>query len=859
MKLKGSITKVWLLLLWGVAAGLSGRAQTAQTTQTTQTIILHGLIKDSTTHAPLSNASIAIKGLHGGVRTNAEGRFHLTTPQHALDITVTNVGYNPFSLHLDSVPAWELVISLSRNFNQLSAATVRNKKQKYRNKDNPAVELIRKVIANKAKNRMESYPYASYEKYEKLQVSVDKATETRAAKNKLLKPYHFLVENGDTSKLEGRTLSPVYLEETLSDVYYRKEPSKTKTIVLGKKKVDFGEFFDMRGISAFLNRLYQDFNVYDNNISVFTNLFLSPVADGGPTFYEYYIQDTVMLDSQKLVRLSFRPRNPNDFLFRGTMWITLDGNYSIQKLRLLVSKSINFNLVRDMKIDQDFEKMPNGRYLLSKSDVLADFGITQKGLGIFGERTVSFKDFNTSQPIPDSVFKGPPLVLPDSAETLPDSFWVDHRHDTLTRAETKVYANIDSLVKMKSYRRLVDWGTLLLAGYKQAGIFEIGPASTFYSFNPVEGFRLRFGGRTTTHLSTRYYSEAYAAYGFGDQKWKYFLSGTYSLNNKSIYSYPQNYIRASYQKDTKIPGQELQFVQEDNFLLSFKEGPNDKWLYNNIFRLQYLKEFSDHFSYNFGFKYWQQQPAGSIAYVKSDFTGQDTLKTITTTELSAEFRWAPHEQFYIGKLYRVPIFNKYPILDFRYIAGIKGLAGGEYNYHNLDFNIFKRFYESQLGYTDVTMDFGYLIGKVPFALANIAHANQTYAYQLQSYNLMDFLEFVSDHYATAYVDHYFNGFFFNKIPLLKKLKWREVIEAKVLWGGLRAENDPNKNPSQVQFPLTNGQVETFALTRTPYIEGGFAIANIFKLIRIDFIKRFTYLNHPDIPNYGIRFRARFDF
>ncbi len=227
------------------------------------------------------------------------------------------------------------------------------------------------------------------------------------------------------------------------------------------------------------------------------------------------------------------------------------------------------------------------------------------------------------------------MVLTDSVEALPDSFWAGHRHDTLTRAETKVYANIDSLVHMKSYRHLVDYGTLLLAGYKQAGIFEIGPASTFYSFNPVEGFRLRFGGRTTTHLSTRYYSEAYAAYGFGDQKWKYFLSGTYSLNNKSIYSYPQNYIRASYQKDTKIPGQELQFVQEDNFLLSFKQGPNDKWLYNNIFRLQYLKEFSDHFSYNFGFKYWQQQPAGSISYIKSDFTGQDTLKTITTTELSS--------------------------------------------------------------------------------------------------------------------------------------------------------------------------------------------------------------------------------
>jgi hypothetical protein len=837
-------------LLIVLAAGYGSQAQN---------VVLHGFVRDSATQTPLTNASVSIKGLRGGARTNSEGRFRIPADQRAVEVVITIVGYNSRTLHLDSIPDREIVFSLSRKFNQLASATVKNKKQKYRNKGNPAVELIKQVIDNKNKNRMEAYNFASYKKYEKLQVSVNKVADTKLGKNRLLKPYHFLIENGDTTKLEGRVLSPVYLEETLSDVYYRKNPEKTKTIVTGRRKVDFGEFIDMQGISMYLNRLYQEFNVYDNNISVFTNLFLSPIADMAPTFYMYFIDDTVMVDSQKLVRLSFRPRNPNDLLFRGTMWITLDGNYAIQKLRLLVSKSINFNFVREMKIDQDFERRPDGRYLLSKSDVLGDFGITKTGTGLFGERVVTFKDFKTNQPIADSVFKGPPLIQTDSAEIHSDSFWVDNRLDTLTRAESKVYANVDSLRNMKSFRRLLDWGTLLLAGYKQAGIFEIGPASTFYSFNPVEGFRLRFGGRTTTKLSTRYYSEAYAAYGFKDQKWKYFLSGTYSLNNKSIYSYPQNFIRASFQRDTKIPGQELQFVQEDNFLLSFKNGPNDKWLYNDIFRLQYLHEFGDHISYNFGMKYWKQAPAGSISYVKPGANGLDSLQYITTGEASAEFRWAPHEQFYIGKLYRVPIVNKYPIFYFRYTAGVKGLFGGQYNYHNLNLNIFKRVYESYLGYTDVTLDAGYLIGKVPFALADIHHANQTYAYQLASYNLMNFLEFVSDHYAGVDIDHYFNGFFFNKIPLLKKLKWREVIEAKILYGGLRAENDPNKTPDQVKFPLTNGKTETFSLSNQPYIEAGFAVANIFKLVRVDFIKRFTYLNHPDIPTWGIRFRTKFDF
>ncbi|HWK07258.1 MAG TPA: DUF5686 family protein [Puia sp.] len=849
MNKEGFCIRAYITAILVMAGFFSGMAQT----------IVTGYVRDSATQTPLSNASVALKGQRGGARTNSDGRFRIPVDKSPLNITVSIVGYNNFTLHLDSLPQQDLTINLSRNFKDLGHVTVRNKKQKYRNKGNPAVELIKQVIDNKSKNRMESYTYATYEKYEKLQVSVNKLSD-KVGHNKLLKPYHFLVENGDTTKLEGRTLSPVYLEESLSDVYYRKDPEKTKTIIKGQRKVDFGEFLDMGGISMYLNRLYQDFNVYDNNISVFTNLFLSPIADMGPTFYMYFIDDTVMVDSQKLIRLSFRPRNPNDLLFRGTMWITLDGNYAIQKLRLLVSKSINFNFVREMKIDQDFQKMPDGRYLLSKSDVLGDFGINKTGTGLFGERTVSFRNFSTNQPVADSVFKGPPTVLLDSATSQKDSFWVSTRgEDTLTRAESKVYANVDSLRNMKSFRRLMDWGTLLLAGYKQAGIFEIGPASTFYSFNPVEGFRLRFGGRTTTKLSTRYYSEAYAAYGFKDQKWKYFLSGTYSLNNKSIYGFPQHYVRASYQHDTKIPGQELQFVQEDNFLLSFKRGNNDKWLYNDIFRLNYKREFGDHLSYEFGTKYWRQSPAGTIAYVKNTGGINDSIQAITTGEISGEFRWAPHEQFYIGKLYRVPIVNKYPIFDIRYTAGIKGLYGGEYNYHRIDLDIFKRIYVSPIGYTDVTLDGGYLFGKVPFALADISHANQTYAYQLNSYNLMNFMEFISDHYASIMVDHYFNGFFFNKIPLLKKLKWREVIEAKVLYGGLRDENNPLKNPDQVKFPLTNGLVETFSLNQTPYVEAGFAVANIFKLIRVDFIKRFTYLNHPEIPTWGIRVRTKFDF
>jgi hypothetical protein len=528
---------------------------------------------------------------------------------------------------------------------------------------------------------------------------------------------------------------------------------------------------------------------------------------------------------------------------------------------MYISKNINLNFVREMHIDQDFERDEDGRYRLVKSNVMAEAAVSkERGGGFFGERTVSFKNYRIHIARDNDFYKGPAEVVSDSAGNRTDSFWVSRRHDSLTVAEANTYKNIDSLQNMPSYRRFMDIATLLLAGYKSFGKFEVGPVNTFYSFNPVEGFRLRLGGRTTPQLSKRIYFETYGAYGFKDEKWKGYLGVTYSLNNKSIYDYPLNYIRASAQRETKIPGQELQFVQEDNFLLSFKRGENDKWLYNNFYRLDYVHEFSNHFSYTLGFKSWRQEPAGALEYVKEQNGLLVPQTTLTTTELSAELRWAPNEQFYQGKVYRIPIVNRYPIFTLRYIKGVNGLFGGEYNYDNLLLRIEKRAYLSQLGYADVALEGGYLFNKLPYPLLFIHRANQTYAFQLNSYNLMNFLEFVSDHYASLNLDYHFNGFIFNRTPLIKKLKWREVMSLKVLYGGVRSENDPGRSNGLYEYPVDkHGMPATYPLDRGPYIEGSVGIANIFKLLRIDLVKRFTYLDHPGISDWGIRGRVKFDF
>jgi hypothetical protein len=842
----------WLFIVFLLLA-MNGLAQTE----------IKGFVRDAISREPLAFVSVSIKNGRG-VSTDSTGYFSIQISKTPVQLLFSVIGYKTatFSVKDSTVGQDTLAILLQPSSSMLSSVTVKSKKKpKYKNKDNPAVELIRKVINNKDNNRPGHYDYTEYEEYEKMQVALSKISE-KLTGNKLLKKYHFLFENIDTTKLEGKSLIPVYMEEKISDVYYRKSPEKKKTVVIANKQVDYGEYIDNRGITSFLNRLYENIDIYNNNIPLFTNEFLSPIADIAPSLYRFFIRDTITDETgRKFVRMYFSPRNTSDFLFRGEMMITLDTNYAVQKLNMYISPNINLNFVREMHIDQDFERTSDGKYHVMKSNVMAEAALNkEKGGGIFGERMVSYKNYKINEPHPGDFYKGAAETILDSAKTRNDSFWVERRHDTLTTAEAKAYKNIDSLQNMPAYKRFMDWATLLLAGYKSFGKFEVGPVNTFYSFNPVEGFRLRLGGRTTPKFSKRIYFETYGAYGFKDQKWKGYLGVTYSLNNKSIYEYPLNYIRASAQRETKIPGQELQFVQEDNFLLSFKRGDNTKWLYNNFYRVDYVHEFSNHFSYTLGFKNWTQEPAGSLQYFKQENGSLTEVNSLTTTELSAELRWAPNEQFYQGKVYRIPIINQYPIFTLRYIRGVKGLFGGEYNYDNLVLRVEKRFYLSQLGYADVAMEGGYIFSQLPYPLLFIHRANQTYSLQLNSYNLMNFLEFVSDHYVGLNIDQHFNGFLLNRIPLVKKLKLREVASIKFLYGGVRPENDPNKNDGLYKYPEDeNGVATTFTLDNGPYIEGSVGVSNIFKLFRVDFVKRFTYLNHPGIATWGIRGRFKFDF
>ena len=825
-----------------------------------QTTIIRGAVTDSKTGEALPFVNVFFEKSINGKTTDFNGQYFIETNDTVSRLRFSNLGYKTEIRDIKYGQSQILSIKLVQEIKQLKEVNVKGEKQRYRNKNNPAVDLIRLVIDHKKENRKDDISAYQYEKYEKVQFALSNISE-KFKNKKYLKQFQFIFDNLDSNQMPGKVILPMFLKETLSDFYFRKNPKEEKEIIKGIKKVDFDDFLNNEGVETFISYLYQDVNIYNNTVPILTNQFISPIADNGPLFYRYYIKDTVMLGEQKCYHMVFYPRNKSDFSFQGELYITFDNKYAICKSEFTVSPEINLNFVKELKLTQDYSEIKPGEWLVNHDNISIDFGLGKNGLGVYGQRAVAYKNFILDQPMPDDFYKTINPELPDTILNRSDNFWKEHRHDTLTASEKGIYSMVDSIKHVPAFKRAANIMVLIFAGYENAGLFEIGPVSTFYSYNPIEGSRIRFGGRTSMKFNPRIRYEGYVVYGTLDQQWKYFIGVTKAVGKKSVIDFPQRNIIVSYQDETKIPGQELQFVQEDNALLSFKRGFNDKLLYNHIFNANYLCEYYNHFSYNIGFQYLKQIPAGSLHFNTVDYNDRNyDIPYIENSQLMLTLRYAPHEQFYQGKNYRIPMFNNYPIFELRVSTSVKDRLKSDYTYKYLALRIFKQFNVAPLGYTDVTIETGKVFGHVPYPLLQIHRANQTYSYQLFSYNLMNFLEFVSDQYIGLDIHQYFNGFFFNKIPLLKKLKWREVATLKVLYGVISDNNNPDLHNDLFILPQDQyGTPLTYSLKARPYIEASVGIANIFKVVRVDLIKRINYLDHPHVDEFGIRARAKFDF
>jgi hypothetical protein len=826
--------------------------------QVEKSITFKGIVSDIETNEPLLYASIYLTEYGYGTSTNDKGEFILTIKNFASNknkLSVSIVGYQTALFFLSSSNK-EIDIKLTPQIQKLEEVVVT--KQKYRNKNNPAVNLIRKVIENKASNRTEALEYYENEKYEKVQFAKNDIT-IEFQKKKVFKHFQFMFENIDSLKNKGRKILPMYLKEDISNYYYQRTPRKVKEVVTAHKAVTFPGF-DNKGIQDNIKYLYQDIDIYDNNILFLSNHFLSPIADLATTFYMYDIVDTIRIENSNYIKLFFGPRNKQDILFQGYLYISLDGSYAVKKVELSLNKDINLNWINDVKLIQEFDKAKNNSLMLSSEQISINFGLSKKNSGLFGQKIVRHSNYKFA-PVPDeNIFKGLSLQMNDSANVRSNEYWEIHRPERLSRSEAGTYTAMDSLLNLPEIKRAIDIAGIVLFGYRDFGEFEIGPINTFYMYNPIEGVRLRFGGRTTDKLSKKLNLESYIAYGFTDKLPKYYLGASWSFTKRNFMEFPVKSLKMSFQNETQLPGQQMQFLMEDNILLSIKRGVNDKLFYNKTYKIEHLNEFQNHFSYTIGYKFTNQTPGGNLYFNYTDYLShQNDVNNINISEFYLNLRFAPHESFYQGKTYRIPIYSKYPIFELKYAAGNK-IWNNDYNYQSLRFSMRKRVYISVLGYSDVVWEAGKIFGKVPYPLLNLPQANQTYSYQIESYNMMNFLEFVTDQYTSLMIDHNFNGFFFNKIPLMRHLSLREIVTFKALYGNVTSLNNPAQQNDLFRLPIdTDGTPISYTLGKTPYIEGSIGVGNIFKFFRVDLVKRFTYLNNPNVPEWGLRMRFRFDF
>jgi len=832
-----------------ISIGVSG--------QTSVNTTISGIVIDSKTKEALPSVAVMLENTTVGAYTDKDGRYSIVTSATSYKLKFDFLGYEDVEKVI--IPGKKQVINIEMTSSSimLKEVVIRPEKNTYRNKNNISVELIEKVIRNKDINRMQNLDYYKFNKYDKVVFSVSNIGDN-TKKMGAFKNFNFIFDNMDTSRADGKKNLPLFIQETESDIFYRKDPRSAKEIINAEKTINFDEYIDPRGINAYLRYLYENINIYDNQIFFLTNKFLSPIASSAPTFYRYFIQDTSLIDGTKCIRMFFEPRNTADFLFHGFLFITDDSTCAIKKIDMSFNKAINIDWIKDVRIIQDFDRIQDKAWILTKDNIMIDFGITEKLPGMLGERLVSFNNYSINEPVADSVFRGQLVERRDDVSKKSAAYWNTVRNPPLGNNESKIYSLIDTVKTIPSFKREMDLIMLLSTSFYTRKKFEIGPVGSFYSYSTIEGSRVKFGGRTTPGFNKSLYFESYIAYGFRDAKAKYSLTATYSIPHTDIYHFPVNSIKINYLFDTSIPGLGTQFYAADNFFLSFKRGINDKIYYNRTFRTEYLNEYKNHFSYTIGYSFTKQAPGGNLHFIPAETSSSQEIPNINISEAYLNLRYAPNETFYQGKLYRDPVPSRYPVLQLRYTVGNKNL-GNDYNYQKLQLSISRRFYFSIVGFTDVQIEAGKVFGTVPFPYQFIHNANQTYIFDKYSYNMMNFLEFVSDRYVSLNLDHSFNGFFFNKIPLLKKLRLREVATLKVLYGAVGNNNNPYLNPSLFKYPQDiNGVTQTYTLEKKPYIEASIGCSNIFRVLRIDIVKRFTYLDHLNAPSIGIRLKVKFD-
>lgn len=815
-------------------------------------------------------------------QTDTDGRFSLPFRKGKLRFSM--IGYETKTVSVDE--AADITVRMESNDNQIGEAVVTGRRGKYSRKNNPAVELMRTVIAAKKNNDLTAHDYYSIDKYSKMTFALNEVTDKIFEEGKF-KRLPFLKEHVETCNETGKLILPISVDETVSRDIYRKSPATSKTIILGQRSSGLNDLFNTGDImTTMLKDCFTDVNIYEDEVRLLQYPFTSPISSRSAiSFYRFFIEDTTYVDSTKCIRVDFTPNNAQDFGFSGSIYIMADSTYRVKMVDMGIPGRSDVNFVERMRIIQKFEELPSGEQVLVNDDMLVQLKIANHIQKFQVRRTTEYSNFSF-EPISDKVFDFKGNQLTDANALMrSEDFWEQHRSEALTQSEDKMSLLVKRLEQVKGFKAVLFIAKAFIENFVETSVdpkhpskVDIGPVNTMISQNFVDGLRLRASAQTTANFHPQLFLKGYVAYGFKDHRWKGMGEVTYSFNKKAYLprEYPVNNLTFSYNRDVMSPSDKFLPTDKDNVFTSFKWTTVDHMMYYENFKLTWDREWSNGLRFKAQLRTQKDEPTAALFYQSLDGSGAPTQdptnyrKVFRTNDLMLNLTYQPGTTWINTKQRRIAANNDAPIYSLSHTTGLYEHMGRNYSYNLTEVSLYKRFWVGSWGKIDTYIQGGVQWNQVPFPLLIMPAANLSYIMEDHTFNLINNMEFLNDRYASLMFSWDMNGKIFNRIPLLKKLKWREYIGCNVLWGTLSSKNNPflEKNASNSRlyyFPghfNADGSYEYLSTVmdrKKPYVEVIAGIHNIFKVFHIEYVRRLTYLDRPGTDKWGIRFMFRVTF
>lgn len=836
---------------------------------------IRGVVIDAQTGDSLSFVNIYYTQRPGvGIRTKDDGTFTLRSLEGYERISVSCVGYTTETFRINKGEKF-YTVRLKPNNHELKTLVVKPKRIKYSRKNNPAVELMRKVIAAKKNNDLHTHDYFQYSRYQKQTLSLNDISEEKLDTG-IYKKYRFMRDQVEFCQQTGKMILPIAVNEQVSQTIYRKDPESEKNIIQGSNVTGISKMFSTGDIlTTAMRDIFTDIDIYKDNIRLFQYPFVSPISSSSAiSFYRYFIMDTTYVAKDKCIHLTFVPNNAQDFGFTGHLYIKADSSYQVKKCILNLPKKSDVNWVTNMSVLQEFDILPSGENVLVDDDMLSELSVY--GLKFQVRKLTRYNEF-TFNKIPNKEFKFKGKSRTDSYAMMRDeAYWERYRAEKLSSAEQSTDNFFDKLSDIKAVK-FITFGVKALAenfvetgSKKTPSKIDIGPVNTIVSNNFVDGWRLRASAQSTANLNPHLFFRGYYAYGFKDHRNKGMAEVEYSFNKKEYLprEFPKNSFTFNFMYDVMSPTDKFMPTDKDNVFTAWKFTTVDQMMYSRKFTLKYEKEWEVGLKLTGQIKLQNDEPCGRLEY-RPLSNPKTLIHDIDYTELMFGLRYAPGEVVINTKQRRYPMNLDVPVFTLTHQMGIKGFLGGEYQYNETELGFYKRLWmPKSWGKMDTWVKAGAQWNKVPYPLLIVPAANLSYISEYETFNLINNMEFLNDRYVSLDWSWDLNGKILNRIPLLKQLKWRESIGVKVLWGKLTDKNNPFKNTDDArlfQFPATYNELgeitqwRSFVMGNKPYVEVSAGIHNIFKLLHVEYVRRLTYLDLPTATKWGIRIRFMMTF